>query len=128
MLLPNYQIYGLKHNFRIHSFLLTLSCPIIEFLSTGAKFLEPFNFCTTNHFGCISEELDYIACLSVWLLIQTYNEIMLIMSAHQLAQYYQSQQVLTMIWTALVTWYMHHKLACSKILQKFWLALVFSHE
>ena len=47
------------------------------------------------------------------------------MSAHQLPQYYQPQQVPSTAWTTSVTWYMHHKLACTKILQNFLLIQVF---
>ena len=46
------------------------------------------------------------------------------LSAHQLTQYYQPQQVPSMDWTALVTWYIHCKPARNKILQNFWLTLV----
>ena len=38
--------------------------------------------------------------------------------------YYQPQWIPSMVWTALVTWYMCHKLACTKILQKIWLTQV----
>ena len=44
--------------------------------------------------------------------------------AYQLSQYYQPQQVPSMAWIALVTWYKGHKLAHTKILQNFWLYLV----
>ena len=47
-------------------------------------------------------------------------------SAHQLLRYYQPQWILCTAWTASVMWYIHCKVArTTKILQNFWLILVF---
>ena len=45
------------------------------------------------------------------------------LSAHQLLQYYQSEHVPSMDWTALVMWYTHHEVAYTKILLNFFLNL-----
>ena len=42
---------------------------------------------------------------------------------NQLSQHYQPQQVPTMTWTVLVTWYTQCKLAPTEILQNFWYIL-----
>ena len=52
------------------------------------------------------------------------SEAMHNMSVHQLPQYYQPPEVPTTAWTALVSWYTCHKLACIKIWQNFWFALL----
>ena len=54
------------------------------------------------------------------------SEAMHNISAHQLPQYYQPQQVNAIVWTASLKWYMHHKLAHYKILQNFLLTLVYT--
>ena len=55
-------LYRLKHGLTIHCFRPSSLCPVIEILSTQAKFLVPsayytminitFTFCTTNVLGC----------------------------------------------------------------------------
>ena len=54
---------------------------------------------------------------------QAQSEAMHYMLAHQLTQYYQPKQVTSTICTALDTWYMHCKLAGTKIWQNIWHAL-----
>ena len=66
------------------------------------------------------QKLDYVQLSN-----QTWNETMHNVSGHKLQQYYQAQQVLSIVWTATVTWYTCHKQASMKILQNFWFVLVF---
>ena len=49
-------------------------------------------------------------------------------SAHQLPQYYQPQQVPSTARTASVIWYMCCKLPHTKILKNFWFSLVNAYE
>ena len=72
-------------------------------------------------------ESDNIACSSMQLSNHTHSEAMHNVSAHQLPQYYQPQQLPSKIWTALVMWYISHKLTHIKILQNFWFFQVFSN-
>ena len=120
-----YQIchYDFEHSLRIHSLRPTWPCLIIKFVANWAKFLEPsdyktvinctFTFHTANVFSCfcsvmaqfehVNHEFPNYSTRS-----SVQNEAMHNMSAYQLLQYYQSQQVLS---TALVTWYTCCKLA-----------------
>ena len=62
----------------------------------------------------------------MWLLNHARSEPTHNVSAHQLPRYYQRQRVPLLALTTSVTWYRHHKLArTTKILQNFWLTLVF---
>ena len=131
-------LYGLEQGFRINSFRSTWPCLIIEILLVPAKFLKPFGFCTvincifpfckTNVFSCFCSvmtqfklmmhkfpNLDYVAHSSVQLLNLKQSKAMHSISAHQLPWYYQPQQIPSTAWTALITWYMHCKLAYTKI-------------
>ena len=70
-------------------------------------------------------ELDYVACSSVWLSHPTWSKATHnVWATHQLPLYYQLQLVAQTAWTALVTWYMPRKVACTKILPNFWVAQV----
>ena len=54
----------------------------------------------------VKETLDYIAHSSVWHSYHNQIEAMHNLSAHQLRQYYEPQQVSSTAWTASVTWHM----------------------
>ena len=102
----------------------------LRFFQPKQNFLNCLvTFCTINVFSCFYNlvwtckayvpKLDYVTCSSVQFVNHSVN-----VSAHQLPLYYKPQQVPFTAWTASVTWYAHHKLAWSKILQNFWLTLV----
>ena len=135
---------SLEHRPRTHSFGITRPCLIVEVLANRAKFLQPSGYCNMidytftfrpmNISTCFGDvmacfelvkhvsELDYIARSSVYLSNHTRTEAMHSVSAHRLPQHYQLLWVTTMVWTASIIWYTHHRLTCTtKILQNFWL-------
>ena len=141
-------LYGLEHGIGIYSFRPPWPCLIVEVLATWAKFLELFGystvinctfiFCTTNvfwllpwHYGPIwtcktyIPKLDYIACSFVWLSNKTHSEKQC--TTYQWTNYHDTTNhdwylpYLELLWS-----HMCCKLTCTKILQNFWVTLIFT--
>ena len=118
-----------------HSWPVNLTLLGLHDLAWSSRFLKPqwnrtFTFYTTNVFGCFQGiihkvQSDYIRHSSVWLSNHTQSESIHNMAAHQLQQYCQPQWVLSTISTALVMLYTCSKLTHTKILQNFWLTILY---
>ena len=129
--------YDLEHNLGIHNFRSTWLFLIIKVLTAWAKFLElsayydqlnlhlSLNICFCLLPQSYGQVRSHIACSWIWLrfmficaafkLYTEWSHALHYMSVHQLLRYNQSQWLSSMVWTASIKWYMHYKLAHTKI-------------